>query len=246
MTNFNPLISVIIPVYNCEKYIDEAIDCALSQNYKPVEIIIIDDGSTDNSAAIAKRYKKKIRYINQNNKGPAAARNAGIKIATGEFIAFLDADDLWPENKIELHLPNFKNDIELEISMGRIKYVELPGAKRNNRIPLDSNDSFKYVNLGAGLFKKSVFDKVGYFDEEFIYWEDLDWFLKAYEDNCQITFLDEITMFYRIHSNNMSNDNNKKGPRFFNKALRNSLRRRKKKSHSINIEPINNFFELSK
>ncbi len=246
MKTKNPLISVVIPVYNCEKYFSEALNSALSQNYRPIEIIVVDDGSTDNSAKIAKSYKEKVKYTYQNNSGPAAARNTGIQIATGEFIAFLDADDLWPQNKLTLQLSNFKNDLELEISMGRIKYVEIDEVRKKRSVPLlDTKDSFKYVNLGAGLFKKTVFNKVGAFDEKFIFCEDLDWFLRAYEQEVSIILLDKITMFYRIHSENMTNNKKKKISDYTTRAISNSFRRRKDKSCG-KVKPILDFFELSK
>lgn len=240
-----PLISIIIPVYNCEKYLSDAIECAISQTYNPIEVIIVDDGSTDNSAEIAKSFKENIEYIHQQNSGPASARNSGINMARGEFIAFLDADDLWPLNKLELQHSKFVENKNLSIVMGKIKYEELPGADRKNKINLDPDNTFKYVNLGAGLFKKSVFERVGYFDNDFIYWEDLDWFLRAYEKNESIELMDNVTMIYRIHSDNMSNCENKEIEYFLMKALRNSLKRRRlNKSGKVN--PIINFFELSK
>ena len=96
------LISVIIPTYNCAEYIAEAIDSVLNQTFTDFEIIVVDDGSTDETAAIMKRYGDKVRYIRQKNNGPAVARNLGINTARGEFIAFLDADDIWHPEKLEI------------------------------------------------------------------------------------------------------------------------------------------------
>ncbi|MGH7886104.1 MAG: glycosyltransferase family 2 protein [Thermodesulfobacteriota bacterium] len=240
MKNKKILITVIIPVYNCEKYLSDAIESVMEQSYLQTEIIVVDDGSTDNSAKIAKSYSDDIKYIYQVNSGPAAARNKGIINSNGEFIAFLDADDLWPSNKLELQISSFMNNENLEIVMGRIQYVELPDAVKRNMRMLDSNNSFKYINLGAGLFKKSVFKKIGYLDREFIYWEDLDWFLRAYEKKTSLIFLDQITMIYRIHSQNMSNNNNEV-IHFFYKAIRNSLHRRKNSNGTVN--PLLNFLE---
>jgi len=88
-------VTVIIPTYNMEKYITGAVDSALNQTYENCEIIVIDDGSTDNTFNILKRYNNKIRYIKQDNKGLACARNVGIKKSIGDYIALLDADDIW-------------------------------------------------------------------------------------------------------------------------------------------------------
>jgi len=90
----NSLISVIIPVYNGERYLAEAIESALGQHYRPIEIILVDDGSTDRSAEVAKQVSQSIRYLYQAHGGAGAARNAGVDLAPGEFLAFLDPDDL--------------------------------------------------------------------------------------------------------------------------------------------------------
>ena len=97
------LVSVVIPTYNCGKYICDAVKSVLSQTYKNIEIIIVDDGSTDNTKEALRSYvyNKQIRYIYQKNKGPAASRNLGVEKAEGDFIAFLDADDLWNEKKLK-------------------------------------------------------------------------------------------------------------------------------------------------
>src|SRR5579875_322194 len=101
----HPLISIIIPLYNAEKYIIETIDSALQQSYKNIEIIIIDDGSTDSSFNVAETYKSdNIIVVKQENKGASAARNHGLKLAKGEYIQFLDADDILDVNKIEYQI----------------------------------------------------------------------------------------------------------------------------------------------
>ena len=96
MVHKQPLISVIIPVFNGEDFIQEAIQCVLDQKYPDMEILVIDDGSTDRTRARIDVYSDRVSYIHQPNGGPAAARNTGLKMAQGEIIAFLDADDLWP------------------------------------------------------------------------------------------------------------------------------------------------------
>ncbi len=99
----NPLVSVIIPVYNGERYLAEAIGSVLAQTYTPFELIIIDDGSSDNSSGIARSFKE-VRYYHQSNQGVAAARNAGISFAHGGFIAFLDQDDIWMHDKLSVQM----------------------------------------------------------------------------------------------------------------------------------------------
>ena len=100
VNNREPLVSVIIPTYNSSQYIKEAIDSVLAQTYKNFEIIVIDDGSTDNTKEVLAPYLSVIKYIYKNNGGPASARNRGIKEANGEFVAFLDADDVWKPDRL--------------------------------------------------------------------------------------------------------------------------------------------------
>jgi len=111
----NSLVSVIIPVYNCSKYILSAIDSVLEQTYKNYELIVVDDGSTDNTADVVLKYKDKIKYILQDNGGVSKARNTGINNANGSYIAFLDADDVWEKNKLEIQMNLFElfGDVDL-------------------------------------------------------------------------------------------------------------------------------------
>lgn len=109
-----PLVSVVIPVYNAESHIDSVIADVLAQTYRPLEVVIVDDGSTDGTAEIARRYEG-IRYYRQDNAGPSAARNAGVALAAGEFIAFLDSDDLWTADKLERQMQLFAEHPELGV-----------------------------------------------------------------------------------------------------------------------------------
>ena len=108
-----PRVSVIVPTYNSARYLPEAIDSVLGQTYRDFEIIVVDDGSTDNTQGVLARYAEQIRVVRQSNQGSAAARNAGILAARGEFIAFLDADDLWLPQKLERQMPLFDERPEI-------------------------------------------------------------------------------------------------------------------------------------
>src|SRR3712207_5607912 len=97
-----PRVSVLIPTYNCARYLSRAIDSVIAQTYKDYEIIVIDDGSTDDTKQVIDRYGNSVKYSYQSNRGLSAARNASIGNSTGELIAYLDADDLWYENRLAL------------------------------------------------------------------------------------------------------------------------------------------------
>src|SRR5712692_8045370 len=120
-------VSVIVPVYNGEAFLAEAVDSIQRQAYQPLETIIVDDGSTDGTAGIAARFKDNVRYVYQSNNGPPAARNKGLKMARGNVIGFLDADDLWSENKLELQLAYLAEDSSVEIVLGHTQYIRLFG-----------------------------------------------------------------------------------------------------------------------
>src|SRR5919205_4589183 len=107
--NSSPPIIVIIPVYNGESYVAEAIESILDQTYRPAEVIVVDDGSTDNTAEVVKRFGDVVQYHHQPNRGAGAARNRGVELSHGEFLAFLDADDLWHKDKLAHQIQAFKD-----------------------------------------------------------------------------------------------------------------------------------------
>jgi glycosyltransferase involved in cell wall biosynthesis len=229
-TSMNPeplLISVIIPVYNGEAFLKEAIQNIEKQDYNPIEIIIVDDGSTDRTADIAASLGDQVRYIFQSNCGPAAARNKGLEIARGSVIAFLDVDDLWTPNKLELQLSYLRNNA-CEVVLGR---VQIETTEDVSKFGLDENPVVAFV-VGCGIFSKSVFDRIGGFDVTLRYSEDKDWFLRAREQGAIITILPEVTLIHRRHQNNMTRKQNIHDLNVI-KVLRKSLaRRRQTGNHS--------------
>ena len=198
-----PLISVIVPVYNGEEFIKEAISNILAQDYPALEIIIVNDGSTDQTESIIKSFQLDIRYLYQENAGPASARNRGIRDASGEFIAFLDADDLWPENNLKLLTREILQESGTEVVHG---YGQL--LKKNEQTqgwdylgnPLESFPGY----IGAGLYRKSVFNEVGLFDTFLNFGEDADWFNRASELKINLKKLEEVTLYVRRHGKNMT------------------------------------------
>ncbi|MHC4268497.1 MAG: glycosyltransferase family 2 protein [Planctomycetota bacterium] len=205
MNNKQFSVSVIIPVYNGETYLVEAVESIHRQNYEPIEIIIVDDGSTDKTSQIVKNIKGNVNYVYQKNRGPAAARNRGIQLAKSQFLAFLDADDLWPENKLQMQFEHLEKDSFVKIVMGHIQLQCLRLLEGNNKryhFEKFANPFFTF-SFGAGLFRKSVFSKVGLLDESLRYSEDVDWFLRAKEAGTSMITLSQTTLLYRIHEKNM-------------------------------------------
>ena len=123
-----PLVSVIVPAYNAARFLPHAVESIRRQDYLPLEIVIVDDGSTDDTAEVARDLGSDIRYVYQPNAGPAAARNRGLEQARRELIAFLDADDEWPPDKLRIQVGRLLAEPELDVVTGRTHYIRLPGA----------------------------------------------------------------------------------------------------------------------
>lgn len=222
----SPLMSVVMPVFNGEAFLREAVESVLAQKYSPVEIIIVDDGSTDATATVAASLPETVRYLCQTNKGPAAARNRGIEHAQGSLIAFADADDLWPVDKLELQLPYLIKDPTVEIVMGRIQQVLLSRTADGQTQAEEFAEPAFSVNLGSAIIRRSVFERVGLFDETMRYSEDVDWFMRAREGGAEIVTIDAVTLFYRQHEQNMTRGKSTSELNVL-KALKRSLDRRR-------------------
>lgn len=231
-----PLVSVVIPVFNGEAFLREAVQSVLDQKYSPVEIIIVDDGSTDGTGTVARSLPETVRYLHQINKGPAAARNRGIEDAQGSLIAFADADDLWPARKLESQLPYLVNDPAVDIVMGRIQQVRLSKTVDGQTQAEDFAEPAFSVNLGSAVIRKSVFERVGLFDETMRYSEDVDWFMRAREAGAAIVTIDAVTLLYRQHEENMTRGKSTSELNVL-KALKRSLDRRREGTGSASPLP---------
>jgi glycosyltransferase involved in cell wall biosynthesis len=198
-----PLLSVIIPACNAARFLPEAVASVRAQGYSPIEVLIVDDGSTDNTAEVAGTFGEGVRCIRQAN-AAAAARNRGLTEARGELVAFLDADDLWPADKLRSQALRLAADPALDVVLGRVQYQHQPGVEKTDIRYEGPDDTLVNVHLGSGLYRRSVFDKVGVFDEKLRFSEDHDWFLRAREAGARITILEQVTLYYRLHGKNMT------------------------------------------
>lgn len=182
-----PLISIIMPVYNSEEYVQRAIDSVFSQTYINYEFIIVDDGSNDDSKKIISNYKDKIIYIHQKNAGASAARNRGINKSNGELIAFIDADDMWYPEKLEIQVEAYI--IEPDAALIHTEVDQ--SSSFNGFLPINSHDTkaihksfleiFEYPNLKTPsvMIPKKMLDKVGMFNIDLPTAEDKDLFLRC-------------------------------------------------------------------
>lgn len=249
MDNNQLFVSVIIPVHNGEKYLKEAIINVTNQDYQPLEIIVVDDGSTDKTSKVAAEFKDTIRYIYQSNKGPASARNCGIKIAKGDVIAFLDVDDLWPVNKLKLQANYLADNPSVEIVQGLIQQMILSELTVNNQPIFEPTyKPYSYINIGSAIYRKSIFDNIGLFDETLNYAEDVDWFIRAWENGVSKVVLEQVSLFYRKHGDNMTIGKNlvELGfVRIFKKHLDRCRKRKNSQINSLSNIPINEYLGTS-
>lgn len=201
-----PCISCIVPVFNGERFLGKALDSILAQTYRPLEILAVDDGSTDQTQAILEGYGEPVLYIAQSNAGPATARNTGIRAAKGEFIAFLDADDLWHADKLTRQVARFHARPELGVSVTQIQNFWMPELneeqerfrehRRGQALP-----GYSTVTL---LARRQLFDLVGMFDATLKHGDDTEWFMRAEEHGVLIEMLPEVLVYRRLHANNRS------------------------------------------
>lgn len=198
-------VSIIIPFYNCS-YVDQAISSALNQDYKNLEIIVIDDGSTTNTEKI-EPFKKKIRYLKKDNGGTATALNYGIRVATGEYIAWLSSDDYFLPQKISKQI-SFMLNRSTEVSFTNFDIID----KNNQVIRPRACPSFKNINEVYKSFlvcntingctvmiKKEVLNKIGLFIPTFRYTQDYEMWFRLLVNGYKIEYLDEVLTKFRQH-----------------------------------------------
>lgn len=217
-------LSVIIPAYNAEAFLASCITHVREQGLRDYEILLVDDGSSDSTEAIARDLADRdLTYIHQSNRGPAAARNAGIERATGEFIGFLDVDDLWFADSLHRRIDFLSAAPGIDAVTTYVQYENL---QSDGCYEAFGKLDFGF-NLGAHLFRRRVFSAVGYFDPELKLGEDVDWLMRAREAGLKIGQLAEPGLHYRFHGGNLTGDM-QSCRRYFAIAVKRSLDRRRK------------------
>ena len=205
-------ISVVIPVYNCAEYINEAIDSVINQTLRPKEIIIVNDGSTDGLLNKIEPYGNGIIVINQKNKGLAEARNVGIKNSTGEIIAFLDADDIWYSHKLDLQVKLLNSDVGFVFCNKEVFYDNLPGvieyrnySRQSCLNPIESLLTDFFASPSTVIIKRALIEKVGFFDPDLKKGQDSDLWIRI-APFTKFDFVEEPLVRYRIRENSLSNN----------------------------------------
>jgi glycosyltransferase involved in cell wall biosynthesis len=205
------LVSVIIPNYNYARFLPEAIDSVLGQTYPNVEIIVVDDGSTDNSEEVLKGYGERLRWFRQSNRGVSAARNYGIEQSRGELLAFMDADDMWRPEKLERQVRMFENPAVGMVYCG-LQYISTEGELLGQNLSGRSGQVLKGVALlqppgvpasgSSALISRACFDKVGLFDTALSTSADWDMWRRI-ACHYEIAIVPEPLVLYRLHGSAM-------------------------------------------
>ena len=213
-----PLVSVIVPCYNHEKFVEQAINSVLNQTYENIELIVIDDGSKDNSPLLLQQLSEKhhFYFVQQENKGTAITLNKYIEKSKGKYISILASDDVWLLDKIEKQVKHLEQNPKVGANFGNVLSI----TAKNEILPFYLQRFSNYgeynfkdlLSLSAPLsaltnmLRKDALDKVGLFDKEFLL-EDLYMWLKLAHADYTITVLPDLLGFYRVHGNNTSKQN---------------------------------------
>lgn len=234
----NPTVSVIIPTFNRAGLVVQAIHSVLNQTIAPCEIIVVDDGSTDETRETVTALGERVQYLYRPNGGAAAARNTGIRASTGELIAFLDADDLWAPEALEWRIAKFLEPHEPspDIVLGLLQRIDMANSQA-------IYGPWAARSFCTALVRRAAFDRVGLLDESLEYAEDIDWFLRVREHNLPVVFVTRVLAYYRIHGNSLMADTHK-AKLYTLQAVNKSLARRTNPLTG-SVQPLAEFEDLN-
>lgn len=224
---YTPLVSVIIPAYNHELYIEEALQSVINQTYKNIELIVINDGSTDGTAEIIEKFikinqDKNIRFVNKQNEGVCKTMNMGLAMSMGDYIALLASDDKWIENKIELQIAFMENNknIGLVCSDAYLTKFNMDTNLKYSDYKVGMDQYFKrgiqncnmhevllarpFIASITVMLRRKTFNEVGFFDEK-LRGEDTDMWLRVAR-KYPIGYINQPLVYYRMHGTNVSNN----------------------------------------
>src|SRR5262245_22208193 len=208
-----PTVSVVVPAFNAERFLERALLSALRQTHPPLEVIVVNDGSRDGTAGVARSLGEPVIVIDRENRGLSVARNTGILAARGDLIAFLDADDSWQPRKLERQLELLARNPATLACFTATEYTTAAGEPRGQSVAPRHPDLVEDLLLhscvigppSAGLFRREVFETIGLFDPRLSQCSDWDLWLRLAERG-PVAFLPEVLVRYELHDANMSRD----------------------------------------
>ena len=199
----NPVVSVVMTAYNSEKFIEEAVLSILNQKYPALEIIVVDDGSEDGTHKLIRSYRDQMKIIYQKHSGIAAGWNRGVDEASGLFLSFLDADDLWTEDKISKQLSVFSNNPEVDISFGHAVQFREPSEdsinKNQERVYTKKQPG---ISAGTIMIKRQAFEQIGRFNKKWSKGIFMDWYMQAKEFGLNVHMHPDVFLRRRVHDSN--------------------------------------------
>ena len=195
-------ISAIIPVFNCERYVGEAVESAMRQNRKLDEIIVVNDGSTDGTANVLASFGERIQVVTQLNSGTPTALNAGLSVATGDVLTFLDADDLWSVEKTKLQCEILAEKPSIEAVFGMVRQFVSEDIIRNIGSPRPARAPQSGVSKITMMIRRTSFERVGGFNEAIRFAEFVEWYTRATAASLSMFVLDRVVALRRIHGAN--------------------------------------------
>jgi len=226
-------VSCIIPVWNGEAYLAAAIESVLGQSQPPLELIVVDDGSTDDTPDVIRSFAGRVGTVRQENAGHGAARNAGLQVAQGDFVAFLDADDLWHPGKLERQLAAFAEHPGLGLCFSWLRNF-------SGEPPAWDTETGDTVVPGyssvTALVRRSVFDEVGMFDASLRHGGDRDLFMRAAEHGLDKLLLSDVLVLRRLHDTNRSRQLSDHSRAEYLRILKASLDRRRRAGHVVDLD----------
>lgn len=195
-----PTVSVVMPLHNGEAFVEDALQSVCDQGSAVLEVLVVDDGSSDGGADRARSWGAPVTLLHQPRAGPAAARNRGIHAAQGAYLAFIDADDRWAAGRLAWQLALLEADPGVAVVQGQLQELhEREGQWVAEGAALFAN------SLCTGLFRREVFDRVGFLDESLSYCEDVDWFFAARSAGVSLRREPRLATLYRRHGGNLTN-----------------------------------------
>jgi glycosyltransferase involved in cell wall biosynthesis len=199
-------ISCVVPAHNAAAYLGEALTSILGQTYPPFEVVVVDDGSTDETVDIARRHGPPVRVISRECGSPAATRNVGIEASNGEFVAFLDPDDVWHEDKLRRQLDRFRARPELDCSVTHVRNfwsdaLSEEAAKYRDHPRMQPVAGYAFITV---LARRRAFDHVGKLNPDRWFSDSVEWFIRARQRGLEIELLPDVLTLHRLHASNLT------------------------------------------
>ena len=194
-----PLVSVIMAAYNAADHISEALESALAQKWSPLEVVVVDDGSTDGTAEIVRSYPDVV-YVHQENSGPSAARNAAVERSRGKFVANFDSDDLLPPTRVGDQVSFLLDHPEVGAVFGRQEWMNAPEWMARDSVYGDVDG----IPLSSVMFRRAIFFEIGGYDTTFVHGEDMDLLVRMREHGIEYHVIPEVVLYRRYQPSSLT------------------------------------------